>query len=138
MTIRVLSPESGVAKSTQTDSIVLEVSMRNNSDQVVLILEGNPSEYYVIDIRDQSGAHPADTDHGLKLKKSIGSPFKIRNISLRLKPGETGTDVIPIGAMYDMGAPGKYFVTVERKLPKELAQGMVKSNQVAITVTHQK
>lgn len=133
--MRVLSPESGVTNSSKADSVALELTMLNSSDQTLLILEGNPAEDYVIDIRDSSGAHPADTEHGLRQKKSVASPFKFRNISLKLKPGESGTDVIPIGLMYDLRVPGKYFVTVQRRMPKELGLGMVKSNAVVITIT---
>ena len=106
MTMHMLTPENGVAKSAQADSIVLEVVMRNDSDRTLLILGGNQAQDYSIDIRDQSSSHPADTEYGLKLKKEATSPsnFIFRNISLRLKPGETGTDVIPIGAMYDLRA----------------------------------
>ena len=140
MRLRVQSPEGGVAKPGE--SIVLEVSMLNRSDRTLKILEGNPAEDYQIDIRDSSGAHPADTDYGLSLKKSAASPEKFvvvnRKILLSLKPAETGTDVIPISLMYDLRSPGKYFVTVERKLPKELGPGTVRSNEVIITVTEQK
>ena len=136
MTIHTLTPENGVATSPQAESIVLEVSMRNNSDRTLLILEGNPAEDYSIEIRDQLGSHPADTEYGLKLKRSAtsSSKFMTRNMSLRLKPGEAGTDVIPIGSMYDMRVAGKYFVTVKRKLPNELGQGTVTSNEITITV----
>jgi hypothetical protein len=137
MTIHALSPDGGIAKSGQ--NVVLEVRMLNNSQRILTISEGNPTEDYVVQILDSSGLRPADTDYSLKLKKSAASPGKIldanRSISFQLKPGETGTDVIPISMMYDMRVPGKYSVKVERSLPRELGAGVVRSNAVTITVT---
>src|SRR5947209_7142533 len=113
MSIHTLSPEDGIVKPGQSE-VVLEVHMLNTSHRPVVVNKGNPVEDYIVDIRDALGIRPADTDYGTRLKKSAASDGKSimtnRNIAITLKPGESGTDVIPIGMMYDMRKVGKYSV----------------------------
>jgi hypothetical protein len=122
-------------------SVLLTVSMtnRSNHDVSVWMEKGGGEDQYEVDVRDQRRTLPAETEYGkkrnghvhlemLKLQDLIGS-----GACVTLKHGKTVVHEINVSKLYDLGAPGKYFIRVQTADPESAA--MVKSNTVRVTVT---
>jgi hypothetical protein len=126
---------------TLGSSVLLKVRMTNISrhDVSVWLEKGGAEAQYEVDVRDQKRSLPAETEYGkkrnghvhlemLKLQDLIGS-----GACVPLKHGQTMVHEINISKLYDLGAPGKYFIRVQTADPESAA--MVKSNTVRVTVT---
>ena len=54
---------------------------------------------------------------------------------VKLKPGEHHETLVFVNYLFEMNRPDKYTVQAAREIPKDLGQGHVRSNTIAITVT---
>jgi hypothetical protein len=122
-------------------SVLLNVRMTNTShhDVSVWIENAGGEDQYEVDVRDQKRNLPADTDYGkkrnghvhlemLKLKDLIGS-----GACILLKRGKSLVHQVNVSKLYDLRAPGKYFIRVQTADPERPV--MLKSNTVRVTVT---
>jgi hypothetical protein len=112
------------------------LTMKNESDDVLHFNLTNSAFNYRTTVIDSQGRPVPETENFRKMKENDRPQFRhnIRNILVTLKPQETCQDTIEVSYLYDLSKPGKYMVRVERKLPPELGEGIVKSNIVKISI----
>lgn len=125
-------------------AVSVKVVNKNISTQALSLWRENAIDQigwvYEVDVRDESGAIPPDTKFGRIFRyNEQGSPnvgpgtFLISSGGfLLLQPGETRTDVIDVGRLFDLSQPGRYTIQLERSDPNG---DLVKSNLLTITVT---
>jgi len=89
--------------------------------------------YYVIDVRDEEGSPVPETELMRELRDPNHRGFG-SGMLFQYKPGESWKEELMVTLYYEMSRPGKYTIQVERKLPKELGIGTVKSNIITITI----
>jgi hypothetical protein len=111
----------------------VQIVLKNISTREISFVRLNPEYEYQITVLDENGKPVPDTALGQKLKDHAtvtggGGPL------WTLKPGDTLKDHVVVNDLYDISTPGKYSVSVERKLPEELGVGTVKSNVITVTV----
>jgi hypothetical protein len=111
----------------------LTVKLTNNSNHSITLINRGLACDYIVEVRDSTGWSPEETEEKRKLKCSDAVAGKV--IVINLKPGEHYEDLIFVNNLFDMTRPDKYTVLVAREIPRELGQGLVKSNPVNITVT---
>jgi len=122
----------------QTVRIGSEVKVKTNltniTDHVLNFYDANRDCDYPVEVLDDKRNSAPETVYKRQLRCNQGlSDGKIENVTL--KPHESRQDEIVVTRFYDLTRPGRYFVQVLRKIPKELGQGTVKSNILTITVT---
>ncbi len=110
------------------------VTMKNESDRVLHFALTNPAFNYLTTVSDSQGRPVPETENFRKMRENDRLLQFRRNIFVTLKPQETCQDTIEVGYLYDLSKPGEYVVQVERDLPPELGEGIVKSNIVKISV----
>jgi hypothetical protein len=123
--------------STQTEvkggtEATVSTTLTNTSNRAITLEFRSPLCDYTVEVRDTTGALAPDTD--LKRKSDCTNHASGRDVIAPLNPNGSMKDVIPVTALSDMSQPGKYFVQVTWKAPKELGGVLVKSNAIAITV----
>jgi hypothetical protein len=131
-------PLRGKVKSGS--SVLLIVSMTNKSrhDVSVWMNKGGGENQYEVDVRDAKRNLPADTPFGerrnghvhlemLNLQELIAS-----GTCVTLKSKKSITHLLDVSKLYELNAPGKYFIRVQTADPQTIA--MVKSNTVKVTV----
>jgi hypothetical protein len=89
--------------------------------------------------RDPSGL---DFNYILDFQDSDGHPVTKAPVSATgsaefgtLKPGDSQNDDIDLSRLYKLSRPGDYTLQVSRRVPKELGNGVIKSNKITITLT---
>ncbi len=95
---------------------------------------------YKVEVHDNTGAFPPDTDFGrLAKNRDLSPPPPLSPItppgdglSLSLKPGETWADSIMLNKVYALNKPGQYNIQVRRW--DDQTQTWVESNTVTVTV----
>jgi len=128
-------------KVTLGSPVLLKVSMTNISrhDVSVWLEKGGGESQYEVEVRGQSKVLPADTEYGkkrnghvhletLNMKDLIGS-----GACTPLRRGKTIIYELNVSKLYDLSAPGKYYIRLQRADPESAA--MIKSNTVRVTVT---
>lgn len=79
---------------------------------------------YILDFRDSDG-HPVT-----KAPESATGSAEFGT----LKPGDSQNDDIDLSRLYVLSHPGDYTLQVSRRVPKELGNGLIKSNEIRIVV----
>ena len=121
-------------------SVLLLVSMTNKSrhDVSIWMNTGGGEDQYEVDVRDAKRNFPRGTLFGerrnghmrlgiLKLQDLIASG---RCVTLKRK--KSITQLVNVSKLYELNAPGKYFIRVQTADPETIA--MIKSNKVKVTV----
>jgi hypothetical protein len=110
----------------------VKLTLTNNSSSEITIVDSNRWCDYALEVRDSHGQLMPKTNYARQLKCSPGTAG--RRMIRVLKPGESLEDDMFVNQFYDLGHPDDYYVQVGREIPKELGQGTVKSNIIAVTV----
>lgn len=136
-----------VSRTVKTGSPVwVDLTEKNNSDQTLPFGRAKPStmdqggQIYQVDILDEQGVRPTETTF---YRRKLGhlTPEERAQLELPMgggiiffvKPGDSITDRIDVGRLYDLNNPGKYTILV--KFPVRSNQLPVQSNTITITVT---
>lgn len=109
------------------------VDLANHSHKIVSSMSIDYPPYYVIDVRDEEGSPVPETELMRELRDPNHRGFG-SGMLFQYKPGESWKEELMVTLYYEMSRPGKYTIQVERKLPKELGIGTVKSNIITITI----
>jgi hypothetical protein len=117
----------------------VDVTERNNSDQILPLGRGKPltadqgGETFTVDVWNEKGMRPDETTFyrrklgHLTLEERAEAPVPLGGGEVRfVKPGETTTDRIDVGRLYDLSRPGRY--TIQVQLP-------IQSNKITVTVS---
>ena len=116
-------------------TVQVKCLITNKSGHTVSVRERSSMEDYRIEVWDAEGLSVSETELGRTLRDvSKGGVILNRNFVAKVKSGATYEDTIDVSAFYEMQNAGKYRIRVQRELPKELGQGVVKSNTISVTV----
>jgi hypothetical protein len=130
--------QPGVALWKAGDPVFMILTMKKDSKPVLhfALPHAHPAFNCRTEVCDAQDILVPETEHLRKLRKSLKSGFlTTRNVLVTLKPQETCQDPIEVSYLYDVSRPGHYSVQVERDLPLERGQGVVKSNTITATIT---
>jgi hypothetical protein len=125
-----IQAEKSVVKASS--EIRLDLSIRNESDQVVKIGMTNPVFDYHITVSRADGKFVPETEFMRRAKNRVGNISRARTATLY--PHQTTHDTIAVGELYDMSEPGEYLIQLERELPEQLGHGTVRSNTIKVTL----
>jgi hypothetical protein len=115
--------------------VMVQVTVTNQSDHPITYHNLSRVCDYSIKVLTGAGVAAPETAYYKNERARCGNgELKItnRNITVTLKPGESGDELIELTELYDMSQPGQYSVQVDRKLT---GIGELSSNVVLITVT---
>jgi hypothetical protein len=112
----------------------LRVRIKNVSNKVLYLAEIGAEKDYRVHISSDTARTIPLTEHGKALLNSEGDVYM--NVGLSIKPGQEREDVLEISSIYDMKAPGNYWIVVSRKVGKLGGGGVAQaeSNTVHIKV----
>ena len=122
-------------KVSSGDQVELRITLTNNSDNEITIVDIDRRCDYTLDVRDGQGQPVPETADKRAWKCAPWPPVAARFIERRLKPHESFDDLMYVSQAYEVGRPGDYFIRAMREIPKELGKGTVKSNLAIITVS---
>lgn len=117
------------------DQVALTITLTNNSDSEITIVDIDSWCDYTLEVRDAQGQLVPETADKRATKCVPWPPVAARCIIRTLKPHESFDDLMYVGQAYEVGRPGDYFIHAMREIPKELGKGTVKSNLAVITVS---
>ncbi len=134
---------SAADRTVKTGSPVwVDATVKNISDKVLPFGKESPTKSdqggrtYKVDVVDESGTRRPETlfyrrilGHLTPEERAHYEPGPRSAFHLLLGPGETTTDRVDVGRLYDLGRPGKY--TIQFLLPGV----SVRSNRITVTVT---
>jgi hypothetical protein len=83
---------------------------------------------YILDFRDSDGHPVAKAPHDSRVGRTFSGEFGA------LKAGDSLADDINLSRLYDLSHPGNYTLQVSRRVPKELGDGVIKSNEITIVI----
>jgi hypothetical protein len=119
--------------------IIVEVSQTNNSDHEVLVWSNKYGPNYSIEVVKEDGNSAKDRKpgHGGG-QPDPGSPEVPHHgagggACLKLRPGESRTERIDLGELFDMSQSGKYTVILVGSDPESWDE--VKPEAITVTVT---
>lgn len=113
--------------------VILEITVKNNTDHEIGLLETNPECDYPAEVRRQGGAMATETAHRRQLQ-TCGQGGLVTHIYF--KPHESKVvDKIAVSSLFDMNPVGQYSIQIMRKVPEELGVGTVKSNVLTVSRT---
>ena len=127
LSIRIVPSSPTVLSGT---AIMLQVTITNNSQDVAAYHDYNRDCDYTIRVTVNGGSPATESAY----KRELPCDKGLRNVTIRLKPGESKEDRITISRLYDMSSPGEYSVQISRAFP---GIGEVKSNVVTVTIAPQ-
>jgi hypothetical protein len=129
-TLTIATPQDTVSTGSE---IQLMIKLTNDTNHDIAFIDTDQYCDYSPEVRSSSGQSAPETEKKRKLR--CVNPVAGKAIFIKLKPGEHHEVLIFVSDLFDMTRPDKYTVEVTREIPKELGQGRVKSNTIAITVT---
>ena len=129
-----------VSRTVKAGSPVwVDITEKNNSDQTLPFGRARPAkmdqggEIYIVDAVDENGLRPIETTF---YRRKLGhlTPDELAHLPLPMgsgvflfvKPGESITDRIDVGRLYDLSRPGTYTIQVRFPTP---------TNKINVTVT---
>ena len=115
--------------------VELKLTLTNNSDGEITIVDIDRWCDYSLEVRDSQGQPVPETAYKRELKCTPWPPVAARCIIRTLKPHESFDDLMYVSYAYEVNRPGDYFIRAMREIPKELGKGTVKSNQAIIAVS---
>jgi len=116
--------------------LLLLVTMKNTSDQVLHFVLGDPAVSYrtMVTRYGQPSRVTENLPEGNEEPKGA-SPCGQTGITT-LKPNEACRDAIEIRFFSEVQTPGEYSLQVERDLPSELGEGIAVSNTITLRVAN--
>lgn len=120
-----------VSATAEKESIVsgaparLNVRIRNIKKRNLNLAEAGPERSYKLKVYGDSGRTIPLTEHGKGLMRMEGE--FITNIGLTVKPGQELEDSLEVSNIFDMSAPGHYWVVARRKVPKLNGTGVAEA-----------
>lgn len=114
--------------------IRIKLTLTNNSESEITLVDTNRSCDYTVDVRDGLGHLAPETEYK---RESICS-FRVmvgKRMIRALRPQESFADEFFANEFYDTRLPGVYFIQLAREISKSVGQGKVISNTITITVT---
>lgn len=124
---------------TSTAKIRIDVVLKNMSAHAIpvsKVIRNDEAELdYHIVVRNIRGNEPSETKWGRRLhgKDPISAGDNASRIAGHLNPGDTLHEYTILNNIYDLTAPGKYSVRVDRRDVE--TDKIVKSNTLVINVT---
>jgi hypothetical protein len=124
---------SGPETITVGEKANISAVLRNVSSHTIGIMWG---ETYTIQIHNESGKEPPP-------KPGLWGTGGGSGSTVDIEPGKTFTELVAGLGVYDLSAPGKYFVRVKRPLhivnnpPGSTESSILESNEITITVVSQ-
>ena len=132
-TITISSLEHSVRSGGE---VRIHVVLTNVSDHVIWV-DRSPSKtqaeiHYNVRVRDVSGNDVKETKYGhaARAHEVYGS-----EINQPVKPGEKLEEDTLIGKQSDISSPGEYRIQLTRPASSDPKDGVIKSNEIAITIT---
>ena len=128
---------SASAKSNQykvREPIPVEFMIQNVTKKTLTVVERFPERDYEIEAKNSRGELVKLTAKGETLRNNKGVDFRV--VGRQIKPGEQRKDIIDVAQLYDLSAPGVYYLKASRRIQK-LNSGDwvgVESNTLTITV----
>lgn len=92
---------------------ILILSIKNGSKSVVNLVETYPERDYEFEVKDQIGQRVPLTESG---KKLVSNTAIYRCGPLKIRPGKEVYHRLVVNHLYDMRAPGEYFISASRKI----------------------
>lgn len=92
---------------------VLTLSVKNGSKSVVNLVETYPERDYEFEVKDQTGQRVPLTENG---KKLVTNSAIYRCGPLKIRHGKEVYHRLVVNQLYDMRAPGEYFISASRKI----------------------
>lgn len=123
-------------------SVLIMVALKNVSDRDLPMISDSKGFDYHVQVRDEKGNLVSATklgeiwnSHSSFVDSANVSPSDLESSAVygTLKVGETSTRRLDVGKLYQMDAPGKYTIQVQRQDPGNPST-MVKSNTITITI----
>lgn len=113
--------------------VELKLTLTNTSPLQITIRDTNRWCDYGLEVRDSRGRPVPETAYkrGLECGSHVSVGRKVIQI---LKPGESYEDTMFINQLYDLTAPGTYFILASRVIPRELGTGRVNSNMATVAI----
>lgn len=109
--------------------------MKNGSSRIIHLALTNPAFDCLTQVADADGDPVPDREEYRTMKENVGkSDFGLRNIGVRLKPGQATQDAIDVGYPHKMSHAGTYSIQGQRRLGEELGIGVAPSNTIKIAV----
>ena len=128
MTMQISTPDPMVRAGSRIPIVVI---ISNNSNEVVTYADRRSDCDYRIFVLDRRGLPAPETDFKRSLNCNGGLPMSARNIQVTLKPGEKRKETLEVTRLYQLSAPNKYSVQVDRHFPEV---GDVLSNKLLVTI----
>jgi len=113
--------------------IKLTIKLTNETNHVISLIDMDQRCDYTVEVRDSRGQLARETEQRRRFK--CAEPVAGKVIQLKLKPGEQHEYLLFLNDWYYMTRPDEYRVAVNRKIPKEMGDGQVKSNTITLRVT---
>jgi len=117
------------------DEVRVHAVLTNVSDKEILA-RGSPKgaraeTNYTVQVHDRNGNEAPETEYGraARMHQFAGSVLKVL-----LKPGEKMEEDTILGKQFDLSSPGDYLVRLSRPVSNDPKDGIVKSNEITITV----
>jgi hypothetical protein len=128
LTLRAKSPQ------IKTEPVLVEFTIQNVAKRMLLLEDTFPERHYEIAVRNSQDQEVSLTERGRTLRANKGEDFRV--VAVRLKPGEQKIDMIDVGSLFDLSAPGVYTVHATRRVKKlsSIEWTHVESNKVKIQV----
>jgi len=137
--IAISSPQQSIGTGAE---VRLEITLKNTSNREIYISKSNgrsQAEFsFVVDAHDDTGKPAPDTEYGRRVMRRETKKRTVlfwSEIFLTLKPGEILQDEAIVSKLYDLSRPGKYLIRVSRRVSGNPKDGVVKSNEIAVTVS---
>jgi hypothetical protein len=129
----VVSPPYQIVKKGQ--SVLLQLTLKNQSNGTVAFSDSNPACDYPMKIRDADGNEPPET--AIKRRSHCGGTPDVaaRNIKIVLEAGQSFSDQVNVSDYYDLQRTGTYTVQIFRHLPANMNGQDVPANSAKVFVT---
>jgi hypothetical protein len=86
------------------------------------------------EMRDETGQRIAPTDYERRLRCGDSLSNEGRRIQLTIQPRGSVADEVDLAPLFVFSRPGSRYVSVQRRIPKELGAAPVKSNALTINL----
>jgi hypothetical protein len=130
LSLSIVAAEETVSVGTE---VRLKTTLINITKRVLTIFDTNMGCDYPVEVRDDKGKSAPETEYKQRLRCNSGLD-EGKRVMITLNPQQSRHEEIVVTRFYDLSRPGKYFVQVLRKIPKEFGENAIKSNIIEITV----
>jgi hypothetical protein len=128
---------SALAKTNQhkaREPILVDFLIQNVTKKTLTLVETFPERDYEIEAKNSQGELVRLTARGETLRNNKGANFRV--VGSKVKPGEQRKDTIDVAQLYDLSAPGVYYLRASRRIQKLNSDSWVgvETNTLTITV----